>query len=396
MPATNFGLDDVLNQAFQGWQPSFTKHGVLPSNRVFGAVGRGGAGDSTMIGIVRSRPGGGGPSIEFEGSPMNRMFGTSIGDRAVTAIGNETRTLAALERLSLEIMARALYAVGKVHPADRLLVVPARDGRPPVLMLMSPDMQDAHQSRMISDELDLPFPVMEMAMRDLTRPDQGTQEAVAFLELQNTGPLGVAELFLISQPEIILTRRPRMIPLCAPSPYLTVEAAGQLSTAGVFCHDDEGEFGVTACYHGTGDKGTSVRIGAHIGEVKHANPVQDIVFIPLDTDYPMPPLTGRGGLRNDREPAKADYMHFDGATNQNRTTRIFGTDNGLLRARPTVQLKVQTDPDTDCGDSGCALIDDQDRVIGFAFERTDYNDYPQFTDWIWAANALRSLNLTVI
>ena len=49
MPATNFGLDDVLNQAFHGWQPSFKKHGVLPSNRVFGAVGRGGAGDSECV-----------------------------------------------------------------------------------------------------------------------------------------------------------------------------------------------------------------------------------------------------------------------------------------------------------------------------------------------------------
>jgi hypothetical protein len=56
-------------------------------------------------------------------------------------------------------------------------------------------------------------------------------------------------------------------------------------------------------------------------------------------------------------------------------------------------LKLQTDADTDQGDSGCALRDENDRVLGFAFERTAYDDYPQFTDWIWAANALRALNL---
>jgi hypothetical protein len=89
-------------------------------------------------------------------------------------------------------------------------------------------------------------------------------------------------------------------------------------------------------------------------------------------------------------------VHFDGATNQNQKTRIFGTDNGVLRARPSVQLKIQTDPDTDRGDSGCALLDEQDRVLGFAFERTASDDHPQFTDWIWAANALRALNLTTI
>jgi hypothetical protein len=102
---------------------------------------------------------------------------------------------------------------------------------------------------------------------------------------------------------------------------------------------------------------------------------------------------GLGGVREDREPAKADHVRFDGVINQNRTTRIFGSDNGLLRARPTVQLKVQTDPDTDQGDSGSALLDEHDSVLGFAFERTDYDDYPQFTDWIWAANALRALQL---
>jgi hypothetical protein len=69
-------------------------------------------------------------------------------------------------------------------------------------------------------------------------------------------------------------------------------------------------------------------------------------------------------------------------------------DAGLLRRRPGVQLKVQTRPDTDRGDSGSALIDADDRVVGFAFEKTAFDDWPQFTDWIWAANALDALGLT--
>jgi hypothetical protein len=71
-----------------------------------------------------------------------------------------------------------------------------------------------------------------------------------------------------------------------------------------------------------------------------------------------------------------------------RTTGFFALDRLCNR--------IQTDPDTDEGDSGSALIDEYDQVIGFAFERTDYNDYPQFTDWIWAANALRALSLTPV
>jgi hypothetical protein len=328
--------------------------------------------------------------------PMQRLFNSDVGIQAINAVGNETRTLAALERLSLEIVAQSLRLTGQAGEADRILVMSRRAGWPPILMLMSPKIVSLEESRIVSDDLDLPFETLLMGLNEAVDLDQTTPEALALQKVLASGVKSLPEIFLISQPEVVLTRRPRMIPLSVASPHIRVESGETLSTAGMLCRDVDGELGVTACFHGTGGVGTEVTIGLEKGQVKRASELQDIVFIPLGKGFGMPELVGLRGVRKDREPARSDRVHFDGAINSNCTTRIFGADAGLLRARPTIMLKLQTDPDTDQGDSGSALLDEDDYVLGFAFERTDYNDYPQFTDWIWAANALRALELTPI
>jgi hypothetical protein len=242
--------------------------------------------------------------------------------------------------------------------------------------------------------MDLPVAVLQKGLSQAADPNENTPEAAALRQVLSGGPEALAEVFMISQPEILLTRRPRMIPLCVPSPHMKIESGEKISTAGVFCRDADDDLGVTGCFHGTGPVGTKVNVGLRECRVKHASEVQDLVFIPLGKGYDMARIAGLGGVRDDREPARADHVRFDGAVNQNRETRIFSTDTGLLRARPTIMLKLQTDPDTDQGDSGSALLDEHDKVLGFAFERTAYDDYPQFTDWIWASNALRALGLT--
>jgi hypothetical protein len=240
--------------------------------------------------------------------------------------------------------------------------------------------------------------VLWEGVRETGSLNDNTPEARVLRLVHDFRPVALAEMFLIAQPKIVLTRRPRMIPLCVPSPHMRVARVAppeMISTAGVLCRDADGDLGVTACYHGTGPVGTEVTVGADKFRIKHADKVQDIVFIPLGNQFKLPPMVGLSGVLDDREPAKADRVIFDGVVNHNRMTRIFGTDAGLLRARPNIMLKLQTDPDTDQGDSGSALLDyeHKEKVLGFAFGRTDYNDYPQFTDWIWAANALRALQL---
>lgn len=398
MAATGPGLEDVLGLALKSWRPeNDERRGAL-----FGAAGRRGPGGDPELTSLTHDPAYAGRGTAAPSPPtpqadaMGRLFATSTGRQAANAVGNETRTLSALERLSLEVMAEALRLTGAAGADARLMVLPARDRRPPVLLLLSPEVRRLEASRLVSEELDLPLPLLREALGSAADAREDSPEAAAFRVLLEGGEQAVAELFLIARPQVVLTRRPQMIPLCAPVPHLAVESGARRSTAGVLCRDGDGELGVTACLHGTGPAGTAVTVGLRDCRVKQADPVQDIVFLPLGDGFNQPPLEGLGGVLQDREPARAEWVRFDGATNQNRRTRIFGTDTGLLRAQPSVQLRLQTDPDTDEGDSGAALLDEQDRVLGFAFQRTGYDDYPQFTDWIWAANALRALDLTAL
>lgn len=389
-------LNEVVSHAFKRQSAGLS---LTRRFTYFGAAGRRGVRDDDELTQAFSYRRTGlafGSLVPPFSGPFGRLFSTTTGMRSLVVLDDESRALAAIQRLSLEVMAQALTSTGAVTPRDRMIVVPAGHEHGPLLLILSPDVADADSSRVVSEDMDLPLAALHAAVHELGDLDAGTPEADVFTMVKATEPEGVADLFWIARPEVVLTRRPRMTRMCAPSPHIALTAAGQLSTAGVYCRDESGDLGVTGCYHGTGPASTPVQVGPQAGSVRHADVVQDIVFIPLGNAHTLPPLAGRGGVVRDREPAKADRVWFDGATNHHRTTRVFGCDNGLLRARPSVQLRVQTDPDTDKGDSGSALIDDQDRVIAFAFERTDFDDYPQFTDWIWAANALAALKLVPI
>jgi hypothetical protein len=324
-----------------------------------------------------------------------------------------TLALAALDRISVEVIGEALRCGlirgprGQLRPFlprilsqqratqhDRFLVMPRTDRQSPILLVLSRQLASINESRFISDELEFTVPALLRALETITDPNVDAPEVAIVREMLDIGARSLADAFFVSRPEVVLTRHPKMVPLCVPVPHVRIDAGTRISTAGIFCRDTDGELGVTGCRHGTGPVGTQVQVDLRASVVKRASEVQDLVFIPLGDGFNVPPLAGLGKVLRDREPARADRVHFSGVVNQNRTTRVMSTDQGMLRQRPTVQLRLQTDPDTDQGDSGSALLDEQDRVIGFAFERTAYEDYPQFTDWIWAANALRALELT--
>ncbi len=197
------------------------------------------------------------------------------------------------------------------------------------------------------------------------------------------------------RPEIIATSMPTMVPLCVPRPHVVITCAEEISTAGVYCRDGDGRFGITACYHGTGPVGTEVEVGLRKYTVELADPVQDIVFIPLGDDYNIRELCGSNGVVTDRAPGQQERATFEGSTSEQEVETIISShDAGLLRRRATVQLKLQTRPDAQRGDSGSALIDQSGKVMAFAFERTAFGEYPEFTDWIWADNAMAALGLT--
>jgi len=406
-----FGLDDAINLAMNKSQ---LLTNISEVGDYFGAAGRKGhvvdeelqSILSPILGPSRATSFSSDRGFWFEGtgalepvlnSTLRRMFLSGlIPPESIRYDSNPSiysHAIMELRRFSAEVVALALHLSDQVKKNDRILFKADDASGPPVIMLLSSAVDYVSESRVISEEANLPLSLLIEAFDFIMKE----RDDAVFESITREGkPAALARLFFSVRPEIILTRRPRMIPLCTPAPHISLKSDGKISTAGLLCRDADGALGVTACYHGTGPVGTHVMVDLRECEVTRADKVQDIVFIPLGEGFNIPDLVGLRGVESNSEPSRSARVRFDGATNQNKATRILSTDFGLLRARPTVQLKVQTDPDTDQGDSGSALLDDNDRVLGFAFERTAYDDYPQFTDWIWAANALRALQLTPI
>jgi len=46
--------------------------------------------------------------------------------------------------------------------------------------------------------------------------------------------------------------------------------------------------------------------------------------------------------------------------------------------------KVYTSADTAPGDSGAALINADDHIVGFAYRRSRYDAATQYSSWVWA------------
>jgi hypothetical protein len=90
----------------------------------------------------------------------------------------------------------------------------------------------------------------------------------------------------------------------------------------------------------------------------------------------------KGPLRKTpREPGPA---FFDGAKSGLTTTIITTHDPAIIDPQPDELCRVYTDADTAPGDSGAALIDEDDFIAGFARRRSGYNSLVQYSSWVWA------------
>jgi hypothetical protein len=345
--------------------------------------------------------------------PLKRMFGTRTGQTAVSIVGNEKKTLNILNAISTDILLeildgqhffgnRGFWRRKRIQDTDlRPIVVPGSESAPSALVILDPK-RSYEMSKNITGDIHFSRSELTRASENILMPytqqldgdDASAINVASFLLSGHQN--GVTEALLITQPDISVSRRPRMVPLCAPSPNIEVQFGGQKSTAGVFCRDAHGALGVTACFHGTGPVGTKVQVGLQNSSVTIANNVQDLVFIPLNPGYNIPSLHGAAGVLNGRTPGQYESVEFDGATSGRVKTHVTSYDAGLLRSRATVQLRVQTPADTNSGDSGSALVNQDDKVVGFAFERSAFGEIPEMTDWIWAANAMKALNLSAI
>ncbi len=196
-----------------------------------------------------------------------------------------------------------------------------------------------------------------------------------------------------AQPSIVVARSPAMERLSCPLPALTVQGPGETSSAGAFAKDKTGRIGITVAYHATGAPGTAIEIAGQGATVSVASQTMDTAFVPL-TDISAIAVRPTNGLMAKRAPSSGENMRFCGAVSGDIQTYIQGADLGLPSVDPGRMRCVQTGRDTNLGDSGAALVNDDNEIVGFAYQRSKFTDRPAFSDWVWAKAVFDVLELT--
>lgn len=173
-----------------------------------------------------------------------------------------------------------------------------------------------------------------------------------------------------------------------PTPPFELYDAGNPAnfSMGVFAPQSLHGPGVTTAAHGvvSGASYTlhdqSLQIDTVTGVTTNA--VLDSSFLSTGSTHGLPNPKGNNFLSGVTPNAQIQH-DFHGISSGQATAVVSGWVDDLLTIEPWLQNRVFTDPILQGGDSGAALIDANDMVIGFAF----YNDPFALTArsaWIWA------------
>jgi len=208
-----------------------------------------------------------------------------------------------------------------------------------------------------------------------------------------------------TRPAIVVTSRP---PICYhasfPSPAEPVaitSGASYSSSVGVVARDKYGNSGVTVAYHGLqvgnvpGYVGQTVNINGVQGTVQSIDCISDSAFVKLPNGTSHIAAKTFSYVRNTPAPGYGQNASFEGYARPGaKTTVVVATSPTLLIAHPAVQRQVLTNPDSLPSDSGCALLDDTDQLIGFCFGGSGTLSPLHFSMWIWADSVLQAHGLS--
>lgn len=194
----------------------------------------------------------------------------------------------------------------------------------------------------------------------------------------------------------VIAPEPQQERLSVPSnPHTVNDGAGQVSTAGVLVEDATlaGRFGVTAALHGV-DGATAVTVAGHAATIIRTDTVTDSAFIEVALGH-VPTTTVRGALSG-MAPRGNQNAVFAGHQSGTKNTVISGWDAQVPNPSARRQACVYTRRDAQNGDSGSALVTDDDWIAGFAFERSKLGEVPAQCAWIWADSVLNRLQVKLV
>lgn len=194
---------------------------------------------------------------------------------------------------------------------------------------------------------------------------------------------------------VVVAPKPEVVMVGCPSPAWPAgaEGADPTSTVGALAIDGAGRSGVTVAYHAVAGH-EKVLVNGRLGTVVSSDPISDSCFVEVEIE-----IEDRLGLRGLRgplsgvTPRQMEVVSFDGIRSRLSETRVVGWDPTILTMESYIQNKIVTEPVTMPGDSGAALVDSEDNVLGFAFYTTGLNAHPAHSGWIWAASVYNAHGL---
>lgn len=245
-------------------------------------------------------------------------------------------------------------------------------------------------------------PVTRVALREgerleamLRRAGINVGQRVAVLAVSELASNGDFSLVIAPRPEETptagtLSARVAAPSFMAPSPALEVTIDGELrpvATAGVVGRHADGRMLVTTAWHVIGEalaRSHKVRVGGQPAEALTPSDVLTDSCV-LAVACPTVPGMGSSGVLR-RPPVLYRPVVFAGAASgpKLKRTKITSFDLSVVSPTPHSGSRVYTDPDTIPGDSGAALIDEDDHIVGFAVGRTAFGAPAEFSTWSWA------------
>jgi hypothetical protein len=188
-------------------------------------------------------------------------------------------------------------------------------------------------------------------------------------------------------PEIPTAATPHSV---APPPAVSLKSGkGELvATLGSFFADvdaaADGTCMATTANHALGRRWRTFTVGGTELEVVRRHKPSDSCLVRVDGS-----ILGdrsRRGLKGPlmEAPRAFSEAFFSGAASGFKPTTIHTHDPGIVDPQPDLLCRVYTNPDTAEGDSGAALIDKDDYIVGFAMGISGYNSPWKYSYWVWA------------
>jgi hypothetical protein len=227
------------------------------------------------------------------------------------------------------------------------------------------------------------------------------QELRRHLGDEGTWARSFEDLHEIMRPSWVIAPKPDLMwtAKAGPMAVSTTPGGAATSTGGVFTEDRQGRYGVTVSAHAVRAVGAAgpipgqfVEVDGLAGFVASVDLVCDTAFVELK-ETPRHAFQPVKGPLSNVTPRKGESARFTNLMKELKTATVKEWCPDVPLVVPGVQPRVFTTPCTVQGDSGAALVDGDDKALGFAIYRTGANSYMQFSAWVWADSVWSALDL---